>query len=382
MKFIVLGAGMMGRALAYDLARSPGVDRVTIADEIAERATSLACDLASPNVHPMTLNVANPDEVVRSLRGHDCAISAVPYRFNAELTKAALEAGLHFCDLGGNDQIVEEQRRMDATARQKGLLVVPNCGLAPGLGNILAAGGARMVGGEIESITIRVGGLPQHPVPPLNYQLVFSAEGLINEYSGKAKVLRDFQVNELDAMTELETLEFPPPYGTLEAFLTSGGTSLLTEMFAGKVRHLDYKTIRYPGHCERFRSLLELGFGSSEPISLGSNLMTARELFIELLKKKLPSTGLDAVLLRTEIKRDGRHTRKTLRFQLIDSYDENGNISSMMRATAFPTSVIAQMITGGRIQGTGVRTPEQCVELEPLLSELESRNIHITQEWL
>lgn len=382
MRFIVLGAGMMGRALAYDLVHSPGVERVTIADEIAERSTRLAHELGSPLVNAIALDVARPVDVAKSLRGHDCAISAVPYRFNAELTKAALEAGVHFCDLGGNDQIVEEQRQMDALARQKGLLVIPNCGLAPGLGNILAAGGARMFDGEIDSITIRVGGLPQHPVPPLNYQLVFSAEGLINEYSGKAKVLRDFQAVELDAMTEVEHLEFPPPYGALEAFLTSGGTSLLTEIFSGKVRHLDYKTIRYPGHCERFRSLLELGFGSSEPISVGSTLMTARELFIELLKKKLPSTGFDVVLLRTEIKRDGRHTGKTLRFQLIDSFDENANISSMMRTTAFPTSVIAQMITRGRIQGTGVRTPEQCVELDLLLSELELRNIHITQEWL
>jgi lysine 6-dehydrogenase len=145
---------------------------------------------------------------------------------------------------------------------------------------------------------------------------------------------------------------------------------------------MDYKTIRFPGHCERFRALLEIGFGSSEPISIGSNLMTAREVFMELLKKKLPSAGPDVVLLRTELKGDGRHSRKTLRYELIDNYDENANISSMMRTTAFPTSVIAQMIVGGRIQGTGVRTPEQCVELDPLLSELGSRNIHITQEWL
>jgi len=382
MKFIVLGAGLMGRALAFDLARSQGVERVTIADEKVERATGLARELNSPLISSQELDVARFADVVKTLRGHDCAISAVPYRFNAELTKASIESGVHFCDLGGNDQIVEEQRRMDAEARRKGLLIVPNCGLAPGLGNVLAAGGAKIFGEGLDSISIRVGGLPRHPRPPLNYQLVFSVEGLLNEYSGKARVLRNFQPAEIDAMTELETLTFPPPFGTVEAFLTSGGTSLLSEMFAGKVRHMDYKTIRFPGHCERFRALLEIGFGSSEPISIGSNLMTAREVFMELLKKKLPSAGPDVVLLRTELKGDGRHSRKTLRYELIDNYDENANISSMMRTTAFPTSVIAQMIVGGRIQGTGVRTPEQCVELDPLLSELGSRNIHITQEWL
>ena len=381
MKFIVFGAGMMGRALVYDLARSPGVERVTVADENAERAAKLAHELGSSLVHPLSLDVNRMRDVVTSMHGHTCAISAVPYRFNAELTRAAIEAGLHFCDLGGNDQIVEEQRRQDGSAAQKGVLIVPNCGLAPGLGNVLAAGGAKKFN-TIDSITIRVGGLPQHPIPPFNYQLVFSVDGLVNEYSGKAKVLREFKPAEIDAMTELETLEFPPPYGTLEAFLTSGGTSLLSEMFAGKVRSLDYKTIRYPGHCERFRSLLELGFGSSEPITVGASLMTARELFLELLKKKLPSTGPDAVLLRVELRGDGRHTTKILRFQLVDSFDENANITAMMRTTAFPTSIIAQMIAGGRIQGKGVRTPEQCVELDPLLSELEVRNIHITQEWL
>jgi len=381
MKFIVFGAGMMGHALAYDLARSRGVERVTVADESGDRAVQLAQELGSPLVHPVELDVSRTREVVASMRGHTCAISAVPYRFNADLTRAAIEAGVHFCDLGGNDQVVEEQRRQDAQAARKGVLIVPNCGLAPGLGNVLAVGGTKMFD-TVDSIAIRVGGLPQHPVPPFNYQLVFSVDGLINEYSGKAKVIRGFQPAEIDSMTELETLEFPPPYGTLEAFLTSGGTSLLSEMFAGTVRHLDYKTIRYPGHCERFRSLLELGFGSSEPISVGPSLMTARELFLELLKRKLPSTGPDVVLLRVELRGDGRHTSKILRFQLIDSFDENANITAMMRTTAFPTSVIAQMIAGGRIQGTGVRTPEQCVKLEPLLSELEVRGIHITQEWL
>lgn len=381
MKFIVFGAGMMGHALVYDLARSPGVERVTVADENGERAAQLAHSLGSPLIHPLELDVSHVRDVVATMRGNACAISAVPYRFNADLTRAAIEAGIHFCDLGGNDQVVEEQRGLNAQAVQKGVLIIPNCGLAPGLGNVLAAAGTKMFD-AVDSITIRVGGLPKHPVPPFNYQLVFSVDGLINEYSGRAKVLREFQPVEIDAMTELETLEFPPPYGTLEAFLTSGGSSLLSEMFAGKVRHLDYKTIRYPGHCERFRLLLELGFGSSEPISVGPSLMTARELFLELLKKKLPSTGPDVVLLRVELRGDGRHTPKILRFQLIDSLDENANITAMMRTTAFPTSVIAQMVAGGRIQGKGVRTPEQCVELEPLLSELEVRNIHIIQEWL
>ncbi len=380
MKFLIIGAGLMGRALAYDLVQSNSIDSVTLADIHLERAREIARKIDEERVRPVKLDANYFDDLINVMTGQDCAISAISFRYNFALTQAAIEADVHLCDLGGNNEVLERQLKLDAKARGRNLSIVPNCGLAPGLANILAARGAEKFS-AVDSIRIRVGGLPQHPKPPLNYQLVFSAEGLVNEYTGKALILRDYKIEEVDAMTEIESIEFPQPFGTLEAFHTSGGSSTLPKMFEGKVRKLDYKTIRYPGHCEHFKELLDVGFASSEPIAVGSNLMTAKEMFYELLRKKLSDSGPDVVLLRVEIQGERAGTSQTLTYNLIDFYQENHNITAMMRTTAFPTSVIAQMICDGKIFVRGVVPPEQYVPLEPLLDELKSRSIKITEEW-
>jgi lysine 6-dehydrogenase len=381
MKFLVIGAGMMGSAVAYDLARSSGVDGVTLADIDIARCQEVARRIGSGKVRPVALDVNFYDQVIDAMRGHDCAIGAASFHHDFLLTTAAIEAHVHFCDLGGNDDIVHKQLSLNDKAKKADITVIPNCGLAPGLANILAARGAELFD-TVDSIHLRVGGLPQHPKPPLDYQLVFSVEGLLNEYSGKSTVLRNGTVTQVDALSETEIIEFPPPFGTLEAFHTSGGVSLLAQMFAGKVQELDYKTIRYPGHCERFKTLLDLGFGSNEPITVGSNVLTSRELFSELLNKKLEKTGKDVVLLRVWVQGIRERRLQTLTYNVIDFFDENDNITAMMRMTAFPTSVIASFIVDGRISVRGVATPEMCVPLEPMLEELRQRNINLLEHWL
>jgi lysine 6-dehydrogenase len=380
MNFLVLGSGMMGSAIAYDLAQSDNVHQVNLADADLRRAEAVARKSGSSKIKPVELDVNEHAGLVRAMKGNAVAIGAVSYRYNVVLTKAAIEAGVHFCDLGGNDDVVEEQLALDGNARERGVAIAPNCGLAPGLANILAARGAEKFE-TVDSIRMRVGGLPQHPVPPFNYQIVFSVEGLLNEYSGKSTVIRDFKLSTVETLTEVESISFPAPFGTLEAFHTSGGASLTPKMFEAKVRELDYKTIRYPGHCEKFRTLLELGFGSNEPLSLGSNVLTERELFIELLKRKLPQAGHDVVLMRVSVDGSRAGKQQRLTFTMIDFYDETRNISAMMRGTAYPTSVIAQFLASGIIKETGAITPEQCVPLDPLLVELKKRGITITQEW-
>jgi len=380
MKFLILGSGLMGSALAFDLARSKGVAGITLADADLTVARKRRRKIGSPLIKPMALNVEYQDDVVAAMDSHDCAISAVSYRFNYALSLAALETGIHFCDLGGNDEVVQRQRSLDRRARERGITIIPNCGLAPGMANVLAARGAELFD-SVDRIAVRVGGLPQTPKPPFNYQLVFSVEGLVNEYSGLATTIRDSRIAQLQTLTEIETIEFPQPFGRLEAFHTSGGASLLPEMFEGKVRHLDYKTIRYPGHCEKFKTLMDLGFASSEPIMAGSNVLTSREMFFELLRRKLAGDDPDVVLLRVTIAGFRKGKEEVLEFNLIDSFDKNDNITAMMRTTSYPTSVIAQMLTSGTIGTHGVNTPEQCVPLQPFLSELRERSIAITETW-
>ena len=380
MKFLVIGSGLMGSALAFDLARSKGVTHVTLADIDLKSAERAAAQIPSNIVRPVSLDVNFFDDVVELMRGHQCVVGAVSFRYNYALSKAAIEAGAHFCDLGGNDEVVEKQISLHALAEQQKVTIVPNCGLAPGLANVLAAGGARKFE-SVRSMKMRVGGLPRHPKPPLNYQLVFSVEGLINEYSGKAVVLREGRRTEVDTLTDVESLEFPPPFGTLEAFQTSGGTSLLPKMFEGKVRELNYKTIRYPGHCEKFKALLDIGFATNEPFTLGSNVLTEKEIFFELLRRKIPNAGPDVVLLRVTVEGIKEGREQGLTYNLIDYFDETDNITAMMRTTSFPTSVIAQFLASGVIPDRGVRTPEQCVPADQLITELRPRGIDISETW-
>src|ERR671917_551892 len=200
MKILVLGAGRMGLGAAYDLAHnSEGVEAIPVA-------------------------------------------------------RAAVGAGTNFCDLGGNNAVVDAELALDAEARAAGVNVIPDCGLAPGMVSVLAAHGAARFE-RLDELHIRVGGLPQTPRPPLDYQIVFSVVGLINEYVERARVIRGGQVVEVESLTEIEALEFPAPFERMEAFQTSGGTSTLPDTFHGRLQELDYKTIRYPGHCEQFKLL-------------------------------------------------------------------------------------------------------------------------------
>ncbi len=366
----------MGYALAYDLARSDATTSVTLADLDLERAKDAAARIPHGSVIPAQVDVRDEAAVVRLMRHHDGAASAVSFRFNELLTRAAIAARCHLVDLGGNDDVVAAQRRLHEDARRAGIAVVPNCGLAPGLVNILAMGSLAEFE-SVDTVALRVGGLPQHPRPPLNYQLTFSVEGLLNEYSGKADVIRNGKRIAVEALTEIESIEFPDPFGAMEAFITTGGASLLPELLEGKVRTLDYKTIRYPGHCQRIKELLDLGFGSNEPVQMGSNIFTEREVFAELLRRKLPNSGPDVVLLRATITGSKLGGFSNLSYQAVDFFDGTANITSMMRMTSFPTSIILQFLALDVIEEVGVLAPEQSVPLNPMLTALDARGIHI-----
>jgi lysine 6-dehydrogenase len=383
MRFLVLGAGMMGSAAAFDLANAAPDVEVVLADINLQKATRAAKSIGS-HVVPMRADVNNHADLVRAMAGCQAVISAVTYSVNVQITRAAIEAGVHLCDLGGNNDVVRRQLGLDADAKARGITVLPNCGLAPGLINILAVSGAKLFD-EIDSIHLRVGGLPQNPRPPLNYQIVFSVEGLINEYVEPAEVIRDGHLKRIDSMAELETIRFPEPFGELEAFNTSGGLSTLTQYFSGKVKNLDYKTIRYKGHCERIQTLLDLGFATSEPMMVGGSVKTNREFFADLLRKKLDFGDKDVVLARATITGRSGNAQKSLTYELVDYFDDATSITAMMRTTAYPTSIIAMMLARGEIQDRGVMPPELCVPGDALIAELAKRNIRvrksITETW-
>src|SRR4029077_19483995 len=307
MRMLVLGAGRMGLGAVHDLAKQPDVDEVTVADVAFDRAQHVAA-MVNGNITPREIDVSRHEDVVALMRGHDSAISCVNYWLNERLARAALEAGTNFCDLGGNNDVVDAELALDAEARSRGVNIIPDCGLAPGMVAVLVAHGAAQFG-KLDEIHIRVGGLPQNPKPPLNYQLVFSVEGLINEYIERARVLRGGAITMVDSMTEIEELDFPEPFGRMEAFQTSGGTSTLPQTFLGRVRELDYKTIRYPGHCAKFKTMIDLGLCSSEAVNVDGRPVAPRRLLSDLLVRNLPHDEPDVVLVRVEFAGGGKRLR-------------------------------------------------------------------------
>lgn len=369
MRILVLGAGRMGFGAVHDLIQQPDVDEVTVADLAADRANHVA-SVVDGNVTPRDIDVSNHGDVVALMRGHDSAISCVNYWLNERLARAAIEAGTNFCDLGGNNDVVDAELALDAEARARGVNIVPDCGLAPGMVAVLVAHGAAQFE-SLDEIHIRVGGLPQNPKPPLDYQLVFSVEGLINEYIERARVIRDGRITMVDSMTEVEEIDFPAPFGRMEAFQTSGGTSTLPETFLGKVRELDYKTIRYPGHCAKFKTMIDLGLCSSEKMTVDGVQVAPRRVLGDLLVRNLPADEPDVVLVRVEFVGDG----KRLRYDIIDSYDEATGLSAMMRTTAFPASIVALMMARGQTTQKGALPQERCIPPELFMQELARRKI-------
>ncbi|MFO7618600.1 MAG: saccharopine dehydrogenase C-terminal domain-containing protein [Thermoplasmata archaeon] len=365
-RFLVMGAGMMGRAVAFDLVQNQGNDSLAVMD-----ANKSACDSLRNWLDIEVHNLDAKDAAIdRMISDSDAVIVALPYGFNLGFMKRAIAGGSHFCDLGGNDDIVNSQLALDAEAKKADVLCLPDCGLAPGMADVL---GAHLAGqfDSVEELTIRVGGLPQHPKPPLNYQLVFSVGGLINEYKEKCKVLRDGKITLVEPMEETEELEFPG-IGKLEAFTTSGGAAWLPEIFQGRIKKLDYKTIRYPGHAVIFRSILKLGLADENEIAPG---ITPRKVLETQIAKNLRGNDEDLVLVRVTAKGKAGGKKAVRNLDIVDRYDRKNKITSMMRTTAYPTSIIVQMIADGRIKERGVMTPEMCVPGDILIEEMARRGI-------
>lgn len=374
----ILGTGLMGRAIVFDLARFSNFQKIILADNNKEVIQSAKIFLKNLNVDYTIINVDDEKQVTDFFQTLDVAVSAVPYRFNLALTKIAIETKTHFLDLGGNNTIVNSQRNLSKNAAQQSVTIIPDCGLAPGMASVIARDAIEYLD-SVDFLKIRVGGLPVDPKPPLNYQIVFSPYGLINEYVEDAIILDNGKIKVKKSMTEIEDISFSKPFEKMEAFLTSGGCSTLPYTYKDKVGYLDYKTIRYPGHCEKFKTLLDLGFSDEQEISVGDCCISPREVFVSVLLRSLPYNGKDVVLVKILCggKKNGKEVSVT--YTIIDYYDEDNDITSMMRTTAFPISITAQMIERNMIKERGVFCSEEIVPPKPFFEELKKRNIIINK---
>jgi lysine 6-dehydrogenase len=375
MRILVLGAGRMAYGAVHDFLTQLPQSKIHVTD-ISEKA--LKAMQGHFKTKRLVVHLLKADDRLRIpalMKKADGVFSAVPYDYNLQLTRWAVENKCHFVDLGGNNTVVNQQFKLDARAKKAGVGIIPDCGLAPGMVSVLAAHMVKQLD-SVENLTIRVGGLPLQPQNPLRYMLVFSIHGLINEYIEPAVIIQDSQITTVPSMTATEDLEFPAPFGKLEAFYTSGGTSTLPHTYLGKIQNLNYKTIRYPGHCQLFKSMIDLGFTTGETVTIGKNNYSRREVFETLLTDPLTYPGEDVVLIRLWIKGLKNNVPEQITMEAVEYGDHNNKLTAMMRTTAFPASIILIMLINGWIQARGVLRQESAVPSEIFIHELEKRNIN------
>ena len=379
MKLLVLGAGLQGCACAYDLLQNPAVTQVTLADLKPDKLPKFLAGNWNGRLKTLKLDVTDEAAVREAFQGHAAVMSAIPYYYNGPMAKAAVESGCHFSDLGGNTDIVLEQKKLHQQAVARGVSVIPDCGLAPGMVNILAAEGIRRLD-RAQKVKIYVGGLPQRPEPPLNYQIVYSLEGALDYYTTPSWVLRGGKPTQVEALSEVEPVEFPAPVGTLEAFHTGGGISTLPFAYDGKIDVMEYKTLRYPGHVAIMRPIRELGLLGSEPIEVKGKKVAPRDLFIAAVHPKLHKpNGRDLVALQVQVTGQKGGRPGQVAFRLIDYYDAQHGISAMMRTTGYSLSITGQMQVDGRVKEKGVHTPDEAMPFGEYVAELGKRGIRIEE---
>ncbi len=375
MKIAVIGAGLMGRAAVFDLAQLDSVESIGVFDIDEGLARTVGEKYGYGKAVVKKLDAGDEDAAAEALADYDAAVSCVTYRYNPGLTRAAIKAHCHLVDLGGNNEVVNSQLEMDKEAAEAGVVIIPDCGLAPGMVSVLAADGIARFD-HVSSLKIRVGGLPQSPRPPLNYMMVFSSEGLINEYWEPCVILDNAKKTTVNPMTGLELLEFDG-IGKLEAFYTSGGTSTLPDTYEGKVDFLDYKTIRYPGHCQLFRPMLEIGLASRQKLDVDGVQVAPRSVLKAVLDKNLSHGDLDMVLVRLVLEGEKDGQAKTMVYEIIDRQESREGLTAMMRTTAIPAAIIAWMAASGEIEVRGAKPQEIAVKPSLFIPQLKKRNINL-----
>jgi len=378
MKVIVMGCGNIGSVAAEDLAKSMNSNEVVVADKNEERAKDVAKRIGMSNVSWKQSDVAKRDELIDTLKGFDLTMGFLPGNLGYRLAESCIEAHKDLVDVSF---MPESPMQLNEAAVRAGSTIVPDCGLAPGISNVLVGHSASELD-KIEAVHIMVGGLPEKPIPPLGYVITWSPESLIDEYTRNAGIVRKGRTVEVQALSGMEEIEFPH-VGKLEAFYTDGLRTLLYTM--KNVDDMWEKTLRYPGHAEKVKLLRTLGFFSGAKVNIEGTNITPRKFTAKILEQKLSSrTQKDIVAMRIETRGTRNNKKATCLYDLLDFCDKKRGITAMARTTAYPASIVAQLILNKALQEKGVVPPEKIGmdnRLFEMFSEgLNSRGISINEE--
>lgn len=382
-RYAIIGAGRQGTAAAYDLGRFGEADALLIADSIleaAERSAERVNRLLERNLaQAAAADASDPHALAGLLRSNRVGafLSAVPYFLNLGLTHAAIQAGAGMTDLGGNSDVVLEQIELDPEARAAGVSIVPDCGQVPGMGTSLILFAMEHFD-EPRDVWMWDAGLPQRPEPPWDYRLTFSIEGLTNEYDGDALYIRDGRTARVPALEELEEIDFPPPLGRLEGFTTSGGLTTAARTFAGRLRTLQNKTLRYPGHFAQLKTIQRLGLLRLEPVTVDGHAIPPRHVLHSLWEPQIRADASTRDVIIIRILAAGRKNGRDAEVQvdLIHKHDEATGFSAMEQGTGWHAAIMTAAIARGQVP-KGVVPVEMAMSGSEFVAEAEKRGFQV-----
>ncbi len=377
MKVLIAGCGNIGAVAAEDLANTMNSVVLVVADNDKARAQAVAGKIGRSNVSWVQVDATNHEKLVEVLKDFDLIMGFLPGKLGYSLAKMCLEAEKDLVDVS---YMAENPLALNDEAVRAQVAIVPDCGLAPGISNMLVGHAATKLD-KIETVHIMVGGLPENPLPPLGYTITWSPESLIDEYTRKAGMVEQGKKVEVDALGGQEEFDFPE-LGKLEAFYTDGLRTLIHTIKADSMWE---KTLRYPGHAEKIRTLKALGFFDERQVDIEGASISPRKLTVRLFAQKLWKPKVkDIVVLKVKVSgfRNGELTSYV--YHLLDSYDTKHGITAMARTTAYPASIIAQLLLEKTIKEKGVIPPEEIGKNDDLfrvvMAELKRRNININEE--
>lgn len=376
MRFLVLGAGLQGSACTFDLLRQDSVTQVLLADQAIGTLPAFLRG-AGDRLTTLTLDVRDETAVRAAFARCDAVLSAIPYYFNGTLARLAVECGVHFTDLGGNTEIVREQKTLHDAAVARGVSLVPDTGLAPGMVNIIAQHGIDQFD-AVEKVQLFVGGLPQVPEPPLGYQIAYSIEGMVDYYTTPSLVVRDGAITTVDALSEVEAVPFTGALGTLEAFHTAGGLSTMAYRYAGRIPTMEYKTLRYPGHAAIMAAIRGLGLLGTDAVSVKGTSVVPRDVFVKVAGDVLRKGKPDVVALRVVVTGTKAGVRRARAWEVVDHYDAEHGVTAMMRTTGYTLAITGLLQASGAI-APGVHTPDECVPAERYFAMLAARGVVVAE---
>jgi len=337
---IVIGAGNIGSAIAWMLAVT-GDYRITVADRSADQLTNVP---AHERVDTEIVDIGDRPALEALLKGKFAVLSAAPFHLTAGIAEAAVTVGTHYLDL---TEDVESTRKVKALAETAETALIPQCGLAPGFISIVAADLAARFD-KLDSVRMRVGALPQYPSNALNYNLTWSTDGLINEYIEPCEAIVEGRLTAVPALEERE--EFSLDGVTYEAFNTSGGLGTLCATLEGKVRTMNYRTIRYPGHVAIMKALLN-----------DLNLRNRRDVLKDLFENALPGTMQDVVIVFVTVcgTRNGRFLQETYANKVYAGPVSGRMMSAIQITTAAGICTVLDLLAEGALPQKGFVRQEE-----------------------